>query len=77
MNLYCEWCDKEFFDGEKLTWRLVGGGHEIPYHAECFSGWEANERTLETIFKEAPGHIESFERVFRVSQVAGVGCGAL
>jgi hypothetical protein len=71
----CSWCDREFFDGELVMFRMCRGT-EMPYHEECWNEWVAEKQKEAETF----GHdfslavndgVPHFRRRYFDSQVAG------
>jgi hypothetical protein len=70
--IYCQRCDRSFYDGEVITIRSVAGTEEA-YHHGCFVEWTDEQREVAKSFgptfdqsPELP--VEFFSRTFRDSQ---------
>ena len=72
--LFCNRCDKPFYDGEEITIRNLNGT-ELVYHHSCFISWTDEQREVEKSFggcfeQDSEKTVEYYSRTFRDSQIA-------
>jgi hypothetical protein len=72
--IFCNFCDRAFYDGELITIRNVAGT-ELMYHHGCWIQYADNNRKLAEIFGETFDQDsmvpeQFFCRVFRTHQIA-------